>query len=268
MAAFEAKTRDSYSQDSQLESLLIKWKVKLRTIWRSHQKEPAVDSRPDVARGGSVPPEVSTTDQDIELFREIAWASSSVHWILFLLYFFYNLAIALTVPWDYLDVPSVFSNSTTSTTIDFGNSTCGQTSMAILVPFCNNTLSSTQQSLNPSYNPKFASFINACLLYTVLSCGNTALYMSSRTLYGLVTADQLRNHANGKVKFVAAKLGTLLTGSGVPMYAVTASVLIFCWLPFMSFKDNEQWITVAEVKTPDLLTDPDLQARRSDAIHY
>lgn len=195
--------------------------------------------------------ELDDPDQAMQQpFRDIAWASSSVHWITLSLYLFYNIAIALTVPWDYLPEPSIFTQSTNN--IDFGNSSCGHTAMAIFVPFCNNTvaISANGTVQKHLYQPHFANFVNFCLLYSVISCGNTALYLASRTFYGLVTADAVRNRGSGKVQKITRTLGTVLPASGVPMNAVVISFLIFLWVPLMSFKDNEQWVVAADVSAP------------------
>lgn len=186
-------------------------------------------------------------DPNVIQLRDIARASGLVHWVSVALYLFYNFAIALTVPWDYLDKPSIFA--LISDPIHFENSTCGNTSLAVLVPFCNNTISDTQTNRSSAqyYNPTIASFINGFLLYSVISCGNTALYMASRTLYGLATSHQLSDQSNRAVRTITRVLGYIVTTSGVPMYAVVLSCLMFCWVPLMGFKNNEQWVVVADV---------------------
>jgi amino acid transporter len=76
-----------------------------------------------------------------------------------------------------------------------------------------------------------AGFFNACLIYSCLSAANTALYVSSRTLYGLcreVDPDDTRI-----IYRLAAKLGELDPRTRVPIWSIVLSVLAFFWVPFL-----------------------------------
>lgn len=73
-----------------------------------------------------------------------------------------------------------------------------------------------------------SGFINSCLLYSALSTANSSLYMASRILHSFTAT-------HGKTKFWS--YFNRLNDQGSPVWAVCAS-LIFCWVPFLSFKGN------------------------------
>lgn len=169
--------------------------------------------------------------------KDIAWASSSVHWITFLLYLFFGISIMLTVHWKDASLPPIYSRTTSNTTTS--DNACGSSSIAVIVALCNSNPSHAYKQTN------LAGFANGCLLYSVLSAGNTALYMASRTLYGLASSPRLLEHGyNGG--FIHS-LGTTHPRTGVPVYAVVFSWLIFCWVPILGFHDDPNWTVLAGV---------------------
>lgn len=78
------------------------------------------------------------------------------------------------------------------------------------------------------------SFLNGCLIMTVLSTANTALYVSSRTLYGLTREiDPTSPHWWMRL---LSKLSTTTASSQTPGRALIVSALCFCWLPFLTLQ--------------------------------
>lgn len=171
--------------------------------------------------------------------RDIAWASSSIHWITFFLYLLLSIAIMLTVPWEDPDLPSIYSRATGDTKST--NETCGPSSIAVVVALCNTTKSNTHS------NSSLAGFVNGCLLYSVLSAANTALYVASRTLYGLTSSSKIRER--GYLGGFIQALGTTHPRTGVPIYAVVFSWLVFCWVPLLGFHDDPDWKVLNDVST-------------------
>jgi amino acid transporter len=75
------------------------------------------------------------------------------------------------------------------------------------------------------------------LVYSGLSAANTALYVASRTLYGL-TRDLNQMDNNAFVRFFA-KLNTVSPTTRIPVWALVVSWLIFAgWLPFVHLKSG------------------------------
>lgn len=79
-----------------------------------------------------------------------------------------------------------------------------------------------------SNNSKIPGFLNGCLIFSALSASNSALYISSRILYGMTrTINPWRGWRWLRV------LGTVWHRNGVPMWAVLFSAMSFAWLPLV-----------------------------------
>lgn len=184
---------------------------------------------------------------------DIALASRSIHWILIILQFFYILGMMFTIPWDVSDVASFhpwvsITKATANPTSLLYNTfdtadACNKSTIGVVRAICNIDRS-------PGGPPHadasgLANFVNVVLLYSVLSCGNAALYIASRTLYGLASSERVKRKgiANPLLRY----LGSTRPGTGVPFYAVVFSWLIFCWAPFLGFRDGGDWEILANV---------------------
>ncbi|KAF2140221.1 uncharacterized protein K452DRAFT_319754 [Aplosporella prunicola CBS 121167] len=91
----------------------------------------------------------------------------------------------------------------------------------------------------------YADFINGCLLYSALSTANTALFIASRTLYGLGQSAQ-QDSPSALVRFVA-RFGRV-DREGVPQWAVWGS-FVFAWVPLLSFGSESGAQRVQQVLT-------------------
>lgn len=195
----------------------------------------------------------STTMAAFEARRkdDIALASRSIHWILIVLHFFYILGMMFTVPWNTIDVTSFHpwvdinraSNDSSSALFHTFNSTdeCYKSTIGVVKAICN-----IGRDGPPNADVSgLANFVNVVLLYSVLSCGNAALYIASRTLYGLASSERVRR--KGLTNPLIRYLGSTRPGTGVPFYAVVFSWLIFCWAPFLGFAWHGDWQGLADV---------------------
>ena len=86
---------------------------------------------------------------------------------------------------------------------------------------------------------------NAFLIVSCLSAANTALYVASRTLYGLCR--ELPQNEKSRLKRWPSKLGALDPRTRVPFWALLASTVVFFWLPFLHLKSG---YSVQSVSTP------------------
>ena len=77
-----------------------------------------------------------------------------------------------------------------------------------------------------------AGFLNACLIFSVLSASNSLLYMASRTLYGM-TRELPTTNAFGRA---FRKLSYVVPRTGVPAAALCVSAISFIWLPFLQLQ--------------------------------
>jgi yeast amino acid transporter len=90
--------------------------------------------------------------------------------------------------------------------------------------------------------------INGILIYAGISTANTALYVASRTLYGL-TRD-LSSTSESKMVRLFAKLNTVSPTTRIPVWALIVSCLVFsCWTPFIDI-NNFNGIGAKEVSNP------------------
>lgn len=78
---------------------------------------------------------------------------------------------------------------------------------------------------------KWAAFFNGGMIFFCLSAANTALYISSRTLYGLTRSIGIRP-SKWYLKWLSI-FGTTTPVSQVPGWALLVSAVAFCWLPFL-----------------------------------
>jgi len=75
------------------------------------------------------------------------------------------------------------------------------------------------------------AIINGILIYAGISTANTALYVASRTLYGL-TRDLSSTSENIMVR-IFAKLNTVSPTTRIPVWALIISCLAFAWTPWI-----------------------------------
>lgn len=94
-------------------------------------------------------------------------------------------------------------------------------------------------------------FLNACFIYSALSCANTALYVASRQLYGLTRSISVDRNDNWLRRF-CAWIGSVDHRTKSPWIALFISVLLTCWVPFIRRHDA---LVLQEVSTDSILRD-------------
>ncbi len=90
-----------------------------------------------------------------------------------------------------------------------------------------------------------AGILNAGIIFSVLSAGNTTLYVSSRTLYGMA----LLVKRPGTLGDFARSFSTVHEKTRVPVQALLTSFGLFFWVPFMSLKKDYKFQYVSIVQT-------------------
>ena len=86
-------------------------------------------------------------------------------------------------------------------------------------------------ALASGYN-NLAGFLNGCFIFSVLSTSNTALYISSRTLYGMTREIPESN----MLCIILSRLSTVVEKTRVPAAALVFSGVFFIWVPFLQFE--------------------------------
>jgi amino acid transporter len=88
-------------------------------------------------------------------------------------------------------------------------------------------------TLAAGYND-LAGFLNGCFIFSVLSTSNTALYIASRTLYGLTREIPDSNRLGRSLNH----LSLVVRQTGVPAAALLFTSVFFFWLPFLQLRSG------------------------------
>lgn len=139
--------------------------------------------------------------------------SRYVAYLITLLYFLSALGEAHSVSWKNESLPGLRLRSTNPTTHQ-------PDSHAVIV------LAAQSQG-----DTKWAAFFTGCMIFFCLSAANTALYISSRTLYGLTRSIGI-GERQWYLKWLSM-LGTTTPVTRVPGWALLLSAVAFCWLPYV-----------------------------------
>jgi yeast amino acid transporter len=81
-------------------------------------------------------------------------------------------------------------------------------------------------------------FFNACIIYFCVSASNTALYVASRTIFGLTREIDRLENPSWYLK-VFAYLGVTTPFAQVPHWALLVSAIAFCWLPALQYTSSD-----------------------------
>ena len=93
---------------------------------------------------------------------DIVYPALFVHWAVYFMYFFLTIAIVVSAPWQDPNLPAIFGNTIGERDVAATNGTAGHPSSVTVLVVGN-------------LNGKFAGFVNACLIFSVLSAGNSAI---------------------------------------------------------------------------------------------
>lgn len=79
-----------------------------------------------------------------------------------------------------------------------------------------------------------AGFVNACLVFSLVSVSNTSMYVASRTLYGMTR----KIEANNIAAKVLRSFSIVVHKTGVPAAALMVSAISFAWMPFLEYQKD------------------------------
>jgi len=81
-------------------------------------------------------------------------------------------------------------------------------------------------------------FFNVCIIYFCISASNTALYVASRTIFGLTR--EIHRPKNPRWYLRAfAHLSDTTSFAQVPHWALLVSAIAFCWLPALQYTSSD-----------------------------
>ena len=82
--------------------------------------------------------------------------------------------------------------------------------------------------------PVLPAVLTGCIIFSILSSANTALYVASRTLFGLARKLEPTHHL--RLMRWLSKLGTTTPNTKIPAWSLLVSLISFCWLPLLHAK--------------------------------
>lgn len=93
--------------------------------------------------------------------------------------------------------------------------------------------------------PMLDQVINIFLVFTVMGCASTNLYVASRTLFGMTTRLNDSPTQSLLLRFLA--LFGKTNRFRVPMRAVIFSAVAFCWVPFLQLEYHSHNISTVSI---------------------
>lgn len=152
--------------------------------------------------------------------RSLKWPAKYISYLIAFIYVFCTIIFYLNVGWQNPSLPSL-RDRIAHGTLDVS-------------PTSNTTTTSTPIVIIAVLNANIGvlpDILNVFLIIAVLSTANTALYVSSRTLYGLTRAFNPKS-THWWVRGIS-KLSITTPERKVPGWALFVSAGIFCWVPFL-----------------------------------
>jgi yeast amino acid transporter len=177
--------------------------------------------------------------------QSLKYPAKLIAWLTAAMYFFCALGFYLNVSWMDPLLPSVGERITHGSLTIAPSTNTTQTNAIIIIAILN------------ANKPSLPGFLNGCLIMAVLSAANTALYVASRTLFGLTREFDPNTEYLGWI----SKLSTTTHNRKVPAASLFASAFAFCWVPLLHLtkKSSDQdvstvidWFTESNTNSSQL----------------
>lgn len=149
---------------------------------------------------------------------DLRFPSRIVAYLILFLYLLCALGEVLNEKWTDIELPMIYGGSNTNGT---GTAAKNARSRSVVV----------LAAEHAGYH-KMAGLLTVCMIFSTLSAANTALYIASRTMYGMTRELKSLPWPISCLEY----LGTTTPRSQVPGWALVVSALSFIWLPFVRLK--------------------------------
>jgi len=167
--------------------------------------------------------------------KSLKLPSQIIAYFIMLLYILVSIAGMLNINWRDTHLPLI-GISTSNGTATADKTPPQSSNMAVLVMW------------NAGFEV-FAGFINACLIFSLVSVSNTSMYVASRTLYGMTREIQ----GDNIVATILRSFSIVAPKTGVPAAALMVSAFSFAWMPFVEYKKGYATQAVSVVGTQAIL---------------
>ena len=174
---------------------------------------------------------VSITAFEARDLRSLRFASQTIAYFVVTIYLFCAIGEFLNISWSDGSLPQIYGGINEASV---NNGPSVHNSRAVIVI----------TAIRAGYM-RTAGLLNGCMIFSALSAANTALYISSRAMYGMT-----RKINPWKWFRSLKRLGSVWPKSGVPMWALFISFLAFYWLPFLQLRGG---YAIADVSLSHIL---------------
>ena len=155
--------------------------------------------------------------------QSLKWPSRFVAYIASSMYLLCMLSQCLNIPWDNPDLPEIYSGIGKLYKRDEAEASGSFSNILAIM------------AIREWGKKNLDGIVNGAIIFSVLSASNTALYISSRTLYGMALRVQ-DSSVLGRTARIFAKVDRK---TKVPLRALFLSWVSFIWVPFLSLGDNK-----------------------------
>jgi amino acid transporter len=152
--------------------------------------------------------------------KSLRWPSRIIAYVITLLMVLDSIGGLLNISWTSIRLPPIGIGMRNGTAAADG--TPPQTSNLAILTIWNAGLKS------------LAGFVNACLVFSLVSVSNTSMYVASRTLYGMTRKIEAKNIAAK----VLRSFSIVVPKTGVPAAALMVSAISFAWMPSLEYQKD------------------------------
>lgn len=180
---------------------------------------------------------------------ELRLPAANVGWFSTVLYTFATGAFAANLSWKDQNLPKLFQQALTMITDP------SDPSIAVFERPWPETHAAPLIAMYRVGYRFLPGFLNACFIYSAVSCANTALYVASRQLYGLTRTVSV-DYDSGILRRSLAWMSSVHHRTRAPWPAIAISGLALSWLPFIRVRSDDKFIqdvggSTCEVDTAD-----------------
>lgn len=163
--------------------------------------------------------------------EDLAMPVKRIPWILALFYLVVSIFCSVNVPSDYAQLSS-YRSQVMGGLVPYPRPN-GTTMVNISAPIIATRITGLDENC-----------INAIFVFCAITSANMGLYSASRSLFGM--ARTLDSEVEFYPYSIIARFGLVHPRTQVPVRAVVASALAFCWVPFILISVSETTLRVAQ----------------------
>ncbi|KIX01308.1 uncharacterized protein Z518_09033 [Rhinocladiella mackenziei CBS 650.93] len=167
--------------------------------------------------------------------HELKLPARNIAWFTVVLYCLTTGLIVSNISWKDQNLPGLFGQALTTLTD-------AEERNKYMAAFPELKTNAAPIIVTIQYGFKFLpGFLNGCLIYSALSCANTALYVAARQLYGMTRSITVTGQSGPLRRFLAWTSGVEFRTRS-PWPALIISVVVLYWLPFIRLHEDTAFL--------------------------